>query len=380
MKEESHRIKVVQFIHGLSLGGAETIVKDYAIYLDKSKFDLTVLCISRCNSPYDKLLRDSGVRVVYVSDSICPWDVSGFIPLLRRKFRVFLQVRRILSEIKPDIIHYHLELSCYVWFSGVSKTTKLFYTQHYPVEQIKASSKLDYLSLKHLARSRNFRAIVLSKEMKNAFDELFGRSDSIVVRNGIDVGRFQNIKKDFSNRIVLGIPCDSILVGHIGRFSPEKNQGFLLDIISYMKKKNPKVHLLLVGDGDGEEKLKEKVVNLGLSEGVTILSKRDDIPFILSALDIVIVPSLFEGLSIVTIEAQVSGVPCLVSDVLPLESSISNLVVRLPLSEGAAVWGETAFQVLNSKASVEYYGLQDWDMAKVIQEVERVYECAVSNT
>lgn len=375
MIEKVRRTKVVQFIHGMVMGGAETVVKEYALHLDRSKFDLTVLCISKCNTPYDAVLKNSGINVEYISDMIEPWDVKGFFPLAKRKIQIYSKVREVLKRLNPDVIHYHLDLSCYLFFSRIPKTTRIFYTQHYPVENIKTASKTDFFFLKRISRRKSFQAIVLSEAMGNDFSKTFGRTRvPIILRNGIDIARFQSVKKNLSNRLQFGIPSDSVVVGHIGRFSTEKNQLFLLEVLFEMRKKNKKVYLLMIGEGDEEKVIKKRIFDLGLNESVALLSRRNDIPFLLSLMDILVFPSLYEGLGIVAIESQVSGVPCLVSEALPSEVSISNRLFRLPLSEGPESWSSKAFEILDLKSPIEYKDIEDWDILSVVRKLENLYD------
>lgn len=375
MIEKVRRTKVVQFIHGMVMGGAETVVKEYALHLDRSKFDLTVLCISKCNTPYDAVLKKSGINVEYISDMIEPWDVKGFFPLAKRKIQIYSKVREVLKRLNPDVIHYHLDLSCFLFFSCIPETTRIFYTQHYPVENIKASSRMDFFFLKRMSRRKCFQAIVLSEAMEKDFSKTFGRTRvPIILRNGIDIAKFQGVEKNPSNRLQFGIPFDSVVVGHIGRFSTEKNQLFLLEVIFEMRKKNKKVYLLMIGEGDDEKAIRKRILDLGLIESVTILSNRSDIPFLLSLMDILVFPSVYEGLGIVVIESQVSGVPCLVSDVLPSEVSISNKLFRLSLSESPKEWSDKAFEILDSKSPIKYNGIGDWDISSVVSKLEKIYE------
>lgn len=375
MIEKARRIKVVQFIHGMVMGGAETVVKEYAIHLDKSRFDLTVLCVSRCDTPYDAILRDSDIDVEYISDMIEPWNVTGFFSLVKRKIQIYSKIRETLKRLNPDVIHYHLDLSCYLLFSSIPKTTRIFYTQHYPVENIKASSKMDFFFLERMSRRKNFQAIVLSEEMKKDFSRTFGTTRiPIVLRNGIDISRFQSVGKKTSNKLQFGIPSDAIVVGHIGRFSPEKNHLFLLDVVFEMRKRDQRVCLLMIGEGDQEETIRKKILSLGLADSVTILSRRKDVPFLLSLMDIFIFPSAYEGLGIVVIESQVSGVPCLVSDVLPSEVSISNKLFRLSLSDGPDTWANRAFEILDSEEPFKYREIERWDISSVVCDLEKIYE------
>ena len=130
----------------------------------------------------------------------------------------------------------------------------------------------------------------------------------------------------------------------------------------------------MIGEGDQEETIRKKILSLGLADSVTILSRRKDVPFLLSLMDIFIFPSAYEGLGIVVIESQVSGVPCLVSDALPSEVSISNKLFRLSLSDGPDTWANRAFEILDSEEPFKYREIERWDISSVVCDLEKIYE------
>ena len=124
-------MKVMQMIHGFNTGGAETIVKQYAINLDKKLFDVVVLCFERHEeSPYDQELKDNGIKVIYICDSMKFYKKRNFFCKIINYLQLYYYTRKFIHIEKPDIIHTHLPLSTYIKFSRPKKGTILYHTVH----------------------------------------------------------------------------------------------------------------------------------------------------------------------------------------------------------------------------------------------------------
>lgn len=130
------------------------------------------------------------------------------------------------------------------------------------------------------------------------------------------------LKKEFN------IKENEIILGNVGSFSENKNQSFLIKSLYELHKNNKNYRLILVGDGEMRKKLKKEVVILGLQEYVLFTGVRSDIPEIMHLFDIFLFPSIHEGLGIVAIEAQASGVPCIISDSVPHEVELGVGLVK----------------------------------------------------
>ena len=127
-------------------------------------------------------------------------------------------------------------------------------------------------------------------------------------------------------------------MGHVGRYCYIKNQLFLLDVFSAVKKNKKNAHLLLVGKGEDEQKIRDKIRQLHLDESVSLLIDREDVDQLYQAMDIFVMPSLFEGLPVVGVEAQANGLYCIVSSNISREIMLSTNIKRLDLKEGIEGW------------------------------------------
>ena len=146
-------------------------------------------------------------------------------------------------------------------------------------------------------------------------------------------------------RAELGLAGDVFAVGHVGRFTEQKNHAFLLKIFATLHARRPDSALLLAGDGPLRPKIAEQARRLGLSEAVRFLGLREDVPALLSAMDCFVFPSLHEGLPVTLVEAQAAGLPVVASSAITDEVCITPLVRRMGLDEPAGEWAAAALEL-----------------------------------
>lgn len=160
--------------------------------------------------------------------------------------------------------------------------------------------------------------------------------------NALDIDAFRFSQESRMRiRSEMGIGESTLLVGHVGRFYPQKNHDFLLDVFAELSRIVPESRLLLVGRGDLEQTVREKAVRLGVADQVIFAGLRSDVNAVLSAMDVFVFPSLFEGMPNTVIEAQASGLPCVIADTITREADITGLVKYLPLCD-AKGWARLA--------------------------------------
>lgn len=364
---------ILHFIHGLNTGGAETLVKEYVLKLNKEKFDVKVLCFSKLNSPYEKTLIEHGIDVYY-TDIYLPFKRRGNI--IQRVINCIIRliiVRNYIQKVKPDIIHSHLLINFYLAFAHPARGTELFYTMHSEPYAYWGNHKnfIDFLSAKYLLKKYKMTMIALHERMRNELNTLFHVSNTCILNNGIDFERFNKTFDKKSIRLTLGIPENSFVICHIGRFSEVKNHDFIVKVFDEVAKKKKDAFLLLIGDGPLKQKIRNELESENYSGNYLILSDRTDIPELLGASDVFIFPSQYEGLGIVLIEAQKMKLPCVVSDTVPKFAQVSNLIKWLSLSDSVSEWAEWIYKL--KVENVEYYHIENWDMNQIIKKVEHLY-------
>lgn len=376
------KVKVIEFIQGLYMGGAETLVKDYCLHFDKENFDVTLLCLRRLNSPYEDLLMANGIKIIFLDDEIkinkIPLIMRRLVSIIRRIF--FL--RNYIRKEKPDILHTHLlPLNTYVYFAGLSRMTHVFSTLHNDPEKGiwnfekrigNLGDKLDFFVTKRMVGRKKLRLIVLHEEMRKKVNEMFCIDNSVIINNGIDFRKFDIHISREDIRKKLGIPQNAFVVGHIGRFVIAKNHSFLVKVFGEIVKRNQDAFLLLIGNGELKEDIEKEIKELNLEKKVKMLSNRSDIPELLSIMDIFVFPSIYEGLPVALIEAQKAKVKCVVSNLITSGVKVSNLIRFMSLEQSEEEWAE---EILNFQLEqVEYYKIEEWDITAVVKKLQELFK------
>lgn len=202
-----------------------------------------------------------------------------------------------------------------------------------------------------------------------------------LINNGINVQKFKfNSTLRIKKRRELKIKDTDFVVGHVGRFSYSKNQSFLIDIFYELVKQKNNAKLLLIGSYVGDsrymDETKTKVYKLGIEHNVQFLGIRNDVPALMQAMDCFLLPSRFEGLGMVGIEAQAAGLPCFCSDTIPHELGVSNLVHFISLKIPAENWTEEILKKSNIPRRDMQKEIADagYDIEKEIGKLEEFYE------
>ena len=178
---------------------------------------------------------------------------------------------------------------------------------------------------------------------------MFGGAPFRIVRNAVDVAAHAyNPARREAVRTELGIAPVAPVVGHVGRFAPAKNHTFLLDAFAALLRQKPDAVLLLVGDGELRASAQARVAELGIAGSVRFLGLRSDVPDLMQAMDVFCMPSFYEGLPLVLVEAQSSGLPCLISDSIPKDCDIvESFISRAALSDGGSAWASVLNRILS---------------------------------
>lgn len=367
------KCRVVEYLEGsLSDGGAETLVKDYVLFLDKDRFEPIVLVdwIFTDSANY-KRLKDSVVRIIpmYKRYSIFYRAINKFF----RERYIDHRLRRILKGLRPDVVHVHLSALHHVYnVRKELKGARLFYTCHSTPSSFFDDDEKEEKAARALIECNNLRLIALHDDMRRELNERFSVSNTVVVKNGIDLYRYRhpNLDRD-EMRKALSIPENAFVVGNVARFAPEKNHNFLIEVFSLILKKEPKAFLLLVGAGEGKEAVESLISEKGLDSKVMILSSRTDIPEILNTMDVFVFPSLYEGLGIALVEAQAAGLRCVVSNTINAEAFVTDFVVSKSLDEAPEEWASCVLDT--SLVCPRDNRLEEYDISRVIKKLERLY-------
>ena len=178
-------------------------------------------------------------------------------------------------------------------------------------------------------------------------DKAFERGEVTLVANAIETDKYGFSESNRRKiREKLGISGDALVVGHVGRFQVQKNHEAILRIFHEIQRKEPAARLCLIGDGELKEQIQEQAKKAGVLDKIIFTGVCQDVERYLSAMDVFLFPSLFEGLPFTLLEAQANGLPCVISDQITGEAVLSREnVTMISLSESPEKWAKAVFKM-----------------------------------
>lgn len=331
-------LKILFFIDRLRLGGIQALARDILLHNDRSRMEIEVLNLDDgTDYPLKKTLQDMGFTVRQLKGVWLrtPFDFLKYWKAADRFFK---------EHHDYDAVHVHSGPKNYYILKAARRWGIPVRVAHSHNTGFQSKNPLSIIlgNLLKTPMKRYATRWIGCSEM--ACDWMFGKNSvkegkARVILNGIDSRLFvfnaairQEVRKE------LGIE-DKFVVGHVGRFESQKNHTFLLDVFQEIVKLRPDAMLVMVGTGSLMEEMKSKAQAIG-SDKVLFLGFRDDRNRIMQAMDTFVFPSLYEGLSVVLIEAQASGMPVFASDSTTQEVSYSPHIKFLPLSLSAKEWAK----------------------------------------
>lgn len=360
-------IRILHVVATMDRAGLETMIMNLYRFIDRSQvqFDFVV---HEETGHYEPEIRALG-GYIYRAPRYVGYNHFSYKKWWQNFF---------MDQKEYQIVHGHLDSTAGIYL-GVARSFGLTTIAHsHNTASDKGIKALIKLILRPSLRRNSDYKFACSKA---AGYWLFGKKINVsdkfyVIRNAIDINHFEfneSARADKRSEFGLGT---AFVVGHIGRFSKQKNHNFLIDIFLEIKKLKPDARLILVGDGPLLQEVQTKVQQLKLDNDVLFTGVRDDISDLLSVMDTFLFPSLYEGLGIVAVEAQATGLSCYLSDVIPNEVKCSELVSFISLKKSAKWW---AHEIVARPISSDRYGYIDlvaqngYDVVKVGRFLEEFY-------
>lgn len=368
-KKKEEPIRIAQIIGKWLGGGVEAVVMNYYRNIDRSKVQFDFICDEdSTNIPYEEI-ESLGGKV-------------KLIPPYQKLNKYIKELTRILNEGNYKVVHSHINaLSVFSLYcakkAGIpvriahshSTTNKVEWKKNLLKQILKPFSKLyatDYFACTEHAG----RWLFGNKE--------YDKGNVYVLNNAIDLDKFkydEKIRKE--KRKELGIKDNQLVIGHIGRFVAQKNHNFLIDIFNEIHKKNNNNILILAGQGPLMDEIKSKVNNLGLTSNVKFLGQRNDANELYQAFDIFLLPSIYEGLGLVLIEAQCAGNLCFASTEVPKIAKTTDNLEFIPLSASPEDWAtEILTKIENHQRKVHTNEIKKsgYDIKEEAKKLEKKYK------
>lgn len=364
MGEIGKPLRVLQVVTNMDRGGLETMLMNYYRNIDRTRVQFDFLTHRQEKAAYDDEILSLGGKIYHLP-RLVPWSST-----YRKALDNFFKTHPAYS-----IVHVHQDCLSAVILKAAKQhgvPTRIAHSHNSNQDKnLKYPIKLFY------KRFIPKYATVLMACSHEAGDWMFGGSEYQTLFNAIDAKKYEyNVRVREQIRSLMGIHSGSIVVGNIARFLPQKNHTFLVDIFSKLVKRVPNATLLLVGDGELRPAIEEKVKKLNIADQVIMTGVRADIPDLLQAMDIFVLPSLYEGLPLVMLEAQASGLPCIISDKVPTECIVTNgLVSQVKLADGAAAWAERILLCRGAERFARYGEVKaaGYDIVENAKKLEEFY-------
>lgn len=302
-------IKILHYVGAMNRAGAETFIMNMFRALNKENYAFDFLCSSRKPGDYDEEIKTIGGVLYYIDLS----QKNGVVRHLENYKTIKKECKKYINKYDVFHIHtYHAFDSYVVAKAAVDAGFKRVFVHSH------SASVEFHKNLHAMFRPMLSRLPITELACSDAAGKwLFSNNKYKVIGNGINVNLYRfdsGIREDYRRKMGLD---NKFVIGHVGRFEEVKNQKFLLDVMQGVIHSCPNACLLLIGDGALKQEVEGEAKEVGLSEYVEFLGIRNDIGKLLQAIDVFVLPSLFEGVPFSVIEAETAGLPCILSENVP---------------------------------------------------------------
>ena len=326
-------IRVLHSVSNMDRAGLETMLMNYYRHIDRELIQFEFLCNKPKKGAYEEEVRQLGGRI---------FVTPGFNPVKLPKYRAYM---KDLFKKNPEIQIVHAHNGALAYYAlreaqrnGIphriahSHNSKINFDMKWPIKQYCRShmknATTDFWGCGELAIEFYFGKKIVES------------GNYTLIKNAIEEERFvynEQIRAELRKKYKVE---DKFVIGHVGRFMYQKNHTVLIDIFAKVHQKNPDTVLFLIGEGELEEKIREKIGSLGLTDAVVFTGSIPNVNEMYQMMDVFVLPSLYEGLPVVGVEAQASGVCSIFSDTVTSEVGITDLAHFLPLTASTDVWAD----------------------------------------
>lgn len=338
-------IRVLHVVVNMNRGGAETLLMNVYRKIDRGKIQFDFLTFKE--GVFDDEIKELG-------------GILHRIPSIRESFPInfFRNLLRFFKKHSEySIVHSHMDKMSGFILKAAKKSGIPVRIAHSHSTKSEGNfiSRAFKFCVGLLIRNAATHRLACSKESGKW---LFARGDVTIVNNGIDLDLFKS-DRELRNTVrnELGIDENTLVLGHSGRFSKQKNHKFIVEVFAELLKLNQNSKLLLVGGGDLEDAIRLQTLKYGVSDKVIFMGIVSDVYKYLNAIDVFIFPSLFEGFPVALIEAQAIGLPCIISnritiDIIFNKDQVTALEIGKPIEWANAINSIKAFSYEDGNAKI----------------------------
>lgn len=368
MKKEEEPIRVAQIMGKWLGGGVEAVVMNYYRNIDRNKVQFDFICDEDSKYIPKEEIEKLGGKII-------------LIPPYQKPFKYHKELKRVLKEGKYKIVHSHISTMSFfsLWAAKSAKVPIRIAHAHSTTNKQEKKKNLMKQVLRPFSKVFANRYFCCS-ELAGRWlfgNEAYDQGKVYLLNNAIDVDKFKyNEKVRKAKRKELNIKDKDLVIGHIGRFVKQKNHDFLIDIFNEIHKQNKNTILLLAGDGPLKEEIQNKVKELGLEKNVQFLGQRNDANELYQAMDAFVLPSLYEGLPVVGVEAQASGLPCFFSTDMTKETKVLDSTKFISLTHTSKYWADKILNEIKSfkrQDTIKEITDNNFNIKKEAEKLENYY-------
>ncbi|WP_029231644.1 glycosyltransferase family 1 protein [Butyrivibrio sp. VCB2006] len=361
MSNETKKVKVVHITKDLIVSGIGTVLMNYTCNLDKERFKTTIIAGTPIADSYRDLCRENGIEIKEI-------PAKGSSSL-----KCYMAMWKILKKGKYDIVHIH--------GNSATITIELLLAKAAGIKVRIAhchNSTCDHVKV-HEILSPIFKRVYTKGYACSdlAGKWMFGNSSYQVLTNGFEINKFlfnQEMRKSIRRELNIE---DKFVIGNVARFNNQKNHIFLLDIFKEVAKKNPDAFLFLVGAGPLLEQIQQLIQEHPYKDRILYYGESDYVEILYNAMDMFVLPSKYEGLGIVFVEAQINGLRCVTSDQVPSEVNINNQTKFISFDKDAESWASEVVPYPDDDrqkmSELAYSSAKNYDIADRVEKLERDY-------
>ena len=357
-------IKVLQMIGSLNVGGSQTMIMNIYRNIDRSKMQFDFVLDHPDQTYFAEEVKAMGAKI-YTMPGFHGTNVSE----IKRAWNNFFYLH---PEYK--VLHSHVRSYASLYLPVAKKHGVKTIIHSHSTSNGKGAVALVKNALQYPLKKQADLLMACSTEAGLwIYGEKAMNSDKYVfIPNAVDIERFCfSEEKRNEIRRELGIE-GKFVVGHVGRFIEDKNHSFLVEAFAKLHEKNTDSVLLLVGEGELQQQTAQKAAAFGVAENVIMTGNRNDVPALLSAMDIFAFPSIREGLPVTLIEAQAAGLPCLISENVSSDVAISPLAKLLPIGS-VELWVEEMLKKPERIDASEHLVRAGFDVRASAKHMQELY-------
>lgn len=358
---------------GIAHGGEEAFINNLVTHIDMEGLTIDWLTPYKCyNTVFENNLKNKGGNVYEMGLSYTPG---------KNRWHLTKPMNQFFTEHHYDVVHIHSgSTSALAIIAGAAHkhgVKKIIVHSHTGGNNSLKSKLVRSAYSPYIIKYPTDYMACSMNAAEAKFPPVISKSRTKIINNGIELAQYRfDIEKRNRIREALDIPSDSYVIGHAGRFSPEKNHRLIIQCFEKVLKRNNNCYLLLIGDGELHEEMKQMANDLAVGEKIRFAGYVTNIADYYSAMNLFVLPSFFEGFAIAAVEAQAAGIPCVLSDRISRETVINNNVFMLPIEEVYYdTWAETICNHLDDEPVIDQSLLlkRGFDIQETVRQIREVY-------